>query len=195
MPQKNQRICTARLELTRFTGTDKEVGDMIKNWISDPRIQREYGEPAYNTRKELLALLERYKADPYRWAIYEKKSNECIGQIAFCKVWNDVRTVEIEYCIGTEFQGNGFAGEALSAIIDYSFFQTDFRRLEAYHRAENSRSGKVLTKSSMHLTDMIERFRREGIRPETEVCYCITADEWELMDHYEKEVQIIHNRR
>ena len=89
------------------------------------------------------------------------------------------KAAEIEYCIGADYQGNGYAGEALSAIIDYAFSQTDFKRLEAYHRAENPRSGKVLEKSCMLQTDMVERFRRAATTEhKNEVCYAITADEW-----------------
>ena len=175
-------IQTIRLLLKSFTGSETEVGQMMKNWISDPCVQREYGEPVYTTEEDIQSLLKRYKTDPYRWAVYEKDSNECIGQIAFCKVWNEVKTAEIEYCIGTGFQGHGYAGEALSSVIEYAFTQTDFKRLEAYHRAENARSGRVLIKSSMHTTDTIERFRRENKRPNNEVCYCITSDEWKMLE-------------
>ena len=176
-------INTKRLKLQLFSGTDTETGQMIKNWISDPLVQKEYGEPVYTTKEELRPLMERYKKDPYRWAVYEKESGECIGQIAFCRIWNDVKTAEIEYCIGTGYQGHGYAGEALSAIIEYGLTQAGFAKLEAYHRTENIRSGKVLLKSSMHTTDTVERFRQEGTKPAGEICYCITADEWNPTEH------------
>ena len=111
--------------------------------------------------------MEKYQSEPYRWAVWEKKSGECIGQIAFCKIWDEIHTAEIEYCIGQSFQGNGYAGEALKAVIDYTFTQTDFERLEAFHRKENPRSGNVLMKSLMHPTDTAERFRRQGILRQT----------------------------
>ena len=57
-------------------------------------------------------------AESYRWAVWEKKSGECIGQIAFCKTWDDIRTAEIEYCIGQRFQGDRYAGEALKDAAD-----------------------------------------------------------------------------
>lgn len=171
-------IKTERLRLEQYSGTDKEIYDMLKNWISDPAVQTEYGEPAYVTFRSVKELVKKYQTEPYRWAVWEMKSGECIGQIAFCKVWDDIHTAEIEYCIGQSFQGNGYAGEALKAVIDYAFTHTDFQRLEAFHRKANSKSGRVLVKSSMHPTDTAERFRRQGIYPENEVCYCIKAPEW-----------------
>ncbi|MDD7516502.1 GNAT family N-acetyltransferase [Ruminococcus flavefaciens] len=169
-------IDTPRLILRRFETDDLET--MHKNWASDPAVQTEYGEPAYATAAEAQKLLEQYisgySSDSfYRWAIIDRTSGENIGQIAFCRVYEELRTAEIEYCIGTAFQGHGYAGEALSAVIENIFRCTDFQRLEAYHRAENTKSGRVLEKSSMHVTNNVERFRQQGLSPEGEVCYCI----------------------
>lgn len=169
-------IDTPRLLLRRFEPQDLET--MHMNWASVSSVQIEYGEPVYKTIDEARGLLEQYisgysSESFYRWAIIEKASGENIGQIAFCRVYEELRTAEIEYCIGTTFQGNGYAGEALSAVIENVFRHTDFLKLEAYHRAENTKSGRVLEKSSMHITDNVERFRREGLEPEGEVCYCI----------------------
>ena len=167
---------TERLICRPFVSEDCE--DMFRNWASDPKIQIEYGEPVYSTVPEVKKLLAKYidgykSPDFYRWAIVEKSSGENIGQIAFCKVYSDCRTAEIEYCIGQRFWGNGYAGEALSGLIDFTFKNTDFLKLEAYHRSENVKSGRVLEKSSMHVTDTVERFVRENTLPEGEVCYCI----------------------
>ena len=58
-------------------------------------------------------------------------------------------------------------------MIDYTFANTDFALLEAYHRAENEKSGRVLAKAAMHRTETVELFRRAGESPEGEVCYRI----------------------
>ena len=169
-------INTPRLLLRRFEAGD--LGDMLRNWAADPAVQTEYGEPVYTTAAEAKELLDKYisgydSKSFYRWAVIERSSGQNIGQIAFCRVYEDIRTAEIEYCIGSAFQGHGYAGEALSAVISEIFGTTDFRRLEAYHRAENQKSGRVLEKSEMKITDNVERFRQQGISPEGEVCYCI----------------------
>ena len=169
-------IDTPRLLLRRFEPDDLET--MHKNWASVPSVQIEYGEPVYKEIEEAKGLLEKYISGYesnsfYRWAVIEKASGENIGQIAFCRVYEELRTAEIEYCIGTAFQGRGYAGEALSAVIENVFKRTDFQKLEAYHRAENTKSGRVLEKSAMHTTDNVERFRQQGLSPEGEICYCI----------------------
>jgi ribosomal-protein-alanine N-acetyltransferase len=169
-------IDTPRLLLRRFEPQDLEF--MHRNWASAPSVQIEYGEPVYETIAEAKGLLDKYisgysSESFYRWAIIERESGVNIGQIAFCRVYEDIRTAEIEYCIGTAFQSKGYAGEALAAVIENVFKHTDFQKLEAYHRAENTKSGRVLEKSAMHITDNVERFRQEGLEAEGEVCYCI----------------------
>lgn len=178
-----QTFETERLICRRFLISDYE--NMYKNWASDPKIQLEYGEPVYSTIPEVKKLLNTYiesyaKSDYYRWAIIEKESGKNIGQIAFCKVYSDCCTAEIEYCIGQQFWGNGYAGEALNALIDYTFRNADFMKLEAYHRIENTKSGRVLEKSLMHITDHVERFIRENTRPVGEICYCIELENYKI---------------
>lgn len=174
-----QTIETQRLILRRFQSAD--AADMLRNWASDPAVQHEYGEPVYETPDAVKGLLQTYLAgyvqpDFYRWAIVERATGQNIGMIAFCKVWADSKTAEIEYCIGADFWGHGFAGEALEAVIEWTFAHTGFDKLEAYHRAANPKSGRVLQKSAMHRTETVERFKRAGESPEGEICYCIERD-------------------
>ncbi len=172
---------TGRLICRRFSLSD--CMDMLENWISDPDIQHEYGEPAYSDESSVMNLLKNYiekyhNPEFYRWAVIEKTSRKNIGQIAFCRVYSDCATAEIEYCIGKKFWGMGYAGEALSGLVDYIFANTEFQRLEAYHRTENFKSGRVLEKSELHRTENVERFSRKNIIPKGEVCYCIRRSEY-----------------
>ncbi len=112
---------TSRLICRPFNMNDCE--DMLRNWIADEDIQSEHGEPVYTTLPQVEKLVGEYvekygNTDFYRWAIIEKNSGECIGQIAFCRVYPDCNTAEIEYCIGKKFWGRGYAGEALQCVID-----------------------------------------------------------------------------
>lgn len=174
-----QEFETDRLICRKFKLSD--YNDVFNNWAANSNIQSEYGEPTYTTIPEVKELLKKYtegyhNTDFYRWAIIEKKSNKNIGQIAFCKVYSDCQTAEIEYCIGEPWWGNGYAGEALSALIDFTFSHTNFIKLEAYHRSENIKSGRVLEKSKMRKTNTIERFIREKVSSCEEICYYIISD-------------------
>ena len=141
-----------RLILRRFMLDDAD--SMLKNWISDKEIQSNYGEPVYESLARVEELLRKWMSsylsnDFYRWAIILKENAENIGQIAFCNVDLGHRYADIEYCISRIYQGKGYATEALSSVIKFTFEKTGFNRLQAFHRGKNTASGKVLLKSKM----------------------------------------------
>ena len=103
-----QTIETERLILRRFQYSDDD--GMLRNWVADEKIQMMYSEPVYSTKEEVKGLLDKYigsyeRDDYYRWAVIEKSSGECIGQIAYFLVDSKNHFAEIEYCIGAEFLG------------------------------------------------------------------------------------------
>ena len=105
MHNGTQAFETDRLICRRFDMTDMQ--DMLDFWASDPGTQLEYGEPVYTDAAAVTGLLEKYisayeQPYTYRWAIVEKESGHNIGQIALCRVYSDIMTAEIEYCIGRQ---------------------------------------------------------------------------------------------
>jgi ribosomal-protein-alanine N-acetyltransferase len=147
-----QTIETERLILRRFVQAD--AADMFNNWINDKEVQSNYGEPVYESIEAVNELLDKWitryeNSDFYRWAIILKENNECIGQIAYCSIDLGCSYADIEYCIGRKYQRKGYASEALSGVIKFTFEQTGLNRLQAFHRGRNISSGKVLQKSLM----------------------------------------------
>jgi len=143
------KIETEGLILRKFEYTDDE--DMLKYWISDPKIQSLYSEPVYSTKEEVKELLDKYigaysKNDYYRWAVILKETNECIGQSAYFFVDNKNHFAEIEYCIGSLFQRKGFATEATKAIIKYGFNKMNLHKIQICHKSINMPSRRVIEK-------------------------------------------------
>ena len=119
-----QEIETERLILRPFCIEDAK--SVLDNWAGDEAVQKMYGEPVYQTVEEVDSLLQEYirgyiTGYTYRWAIIEKESGECIGQIAYFLVDRNNGWGEIEYAIGRAYQGKGYATEAAKAVIDYGF--------------------------------------------------------------------------
>ncbi|MEG0295158.1 MAG: GNAT family protein [Clostridium sp.] len=147
-----QRIETERLILRKFNSTDAD--SVFKNWASDELVQSWYSEPIYETKEKTSELLNTYinsyeKEDYYRWAITLKDTNECIGQIAIFLVDNKNHFCEYEYCIGREFQKNGYATEATKAIIDFSFNKINFNKVQICHKSGNPKSQSVIEKCGL----------------------------------------------
>lgn len=142
-------IETEKLILRRFEYSDNEK--MLKNWIADEKIQSLYSEPVYTTMEEVQKLLDKYigsyeKDDYYRWAIIEKDTDECIGQIAYFLVDSKNRFAEIEYCIGSDFQCKGYATEATKAVIAYGFDKINLHKVQICTKTINAPSKRVIEK-------------------------------------------------
>lgn len=176
-----KKLETQRLILRRFKEND--FNDMFKYWVSDPNIQLMYSEPIYSTIDEVKELLNKYissyeKNSYYRWAIIEKTSKICIGQIAMFFVSDKNHYCEIEYCIGKKFQMKGYASDALKAIIKFSFLDVNFHKIQVYHKEDNIASKRVIEKNG---------FRYEGTLREhifidgkylNRLYYSILKSEW-----------------
>ena len=165
------QIDTNRLLLRRFVPSD--IPAMLKNWVADPDVQKEYGEPVYTTEQTVAELLHTWESQ-YRWAIILKEASENIGHVSFCRLYQDIATAEIEYCIGKAFWGRGITAEAVRAFIDHTFANTSITKIEAFHRRENPNSGRVLQKSGMSVADTVMRFSHLDKAPDNDICYAIT---------------------
>lgn len=144
-----QKLDTSRLILRPFEYSDN--ADMLTYWVSDPSIQSMYSEPIYTTAEEVHGLLEKYiesyaNEDYYRWAIIEKESGICIGQIAIFLVNDKNHFCEIEYCLGSKFHRKGYATEAVNAILYFSFNHVCFHKVQVCHKQGNLASQGVIRK-------------------------------------------------
>ncbi|MBO7135648.1 MAG: GNAT family N-acetyltransferase [Spirochaetaceae bacterium] len=161
-----ETIETERLILRRFSFEDAD--SMMKNWAADDEVQFNYGEPSYKTKDEVNGLLTKYIAGYengcyFRWAIIEKQSKECIGQIAYFLVDGKNHFGEIEYCIGAAYQRRGYATEATKAVIDYGFDKIQFNKVQICVRPSNMSSKKVIEKCGFtHDGTLREYFYRNG---------------------------------
>lgn len=147
-----QTIETERLILRRFEYSD--CGSVFANWASDEEVQKMYSEPVYSTPEAVKGLLDKYisayeKEDCYRWAVIERESGQCIGQIAYFLVDSKNHFAEIEYCIGQQFQCRGFATEAAKAVIDFGFRKMNLHKVQICTKTINAPSKRVIEKCGL----------------------------------------------
>lgn len=76
----------------------------------------------------------------------DKKSGECIGQIAYFLVDSKNHFAEMEYCIGSEFQCKGLATEATKAVISYGFDKIHLHKVQICTKTINLSSKRVIEK-------------------------------------------------
>ena len=144
-----QTLSTERLTLRAFTPQDNK--DVLTYWASDPAVQSLYSEPTYSTIEAVNELLDKYisrykELNYYRWAIIEKESGICIGQIAIFLVDDKNHFCEIEYALGKKFHRKGYATEAVKAILEFSFNKVNFHKMQVCHKEGNVASQGVIKK-------------------------------------------------
>ena len=99
--------------------------------------------------------------DYYQWAIVEKATGQVFGSISIFNAalgaqekkaaWPELDTSggvwETGYCIGQKWWNQGFTTEALKAVVDYWFRNTDSNWLCCCYAKENPASGRVMQKA------------------------------------------------
>lgn len=151
-----QTIRTPRLILRKFRTDDSPA--MYRNWATDEKtikyLSWDTHESENLTRALLSQWIENYKSSEYyNWAMeYE---GEVIGSISIVRQSKDYYSFkEFGYCMGSRWWNMGLMSEAVSALVDHFFRETNTHRLVIRHAVENIGSGKVAEKSG---------FTREGI--------------------------------
>ncbi len=106
-------------------------------------------------------ILERTKLEAYiknvyhfygfgLWGIFLKETNQLIGRCGIeYKTLNQEAVYELGYLIDTDYQGLGYASEAVTATIHYGFQRLDIDRVIAVIDKSNIRSGRFAKKIGM----------------------------------------------
>jgi len=150
------KIETKRLILRPFELSDAE--SMHQNLTSDPDVARfmcyEVCESLEAARKHIDQWMEYFNSLPpgSSWGLFSielKSTGELIGTIDFHENNREARAAEIGCQLGKAWWGNGYATEALRAVIHHCFETVGLNRLWADHDSRNIASGKVLLEAGM----------------------------------------------
>lgn len=156
-----RRIETERLILRRFTIDDAE--GMYNSWATDSECNKFMNRTPHNNIEETKSLIQlwinEYENGSYNWVVELKNTNELIGRICTISVIKKHLTAELGYCYGSKYWGNGYATEALVAVLDYLLNECDVYLVEARHMSGNPASGRVMEKAGMH-KDAVLRDRK-----------------------------------
>lgn len=173
---------TPRLILRPFTMDDAPA--MYKNWASDPEVTKFLTWQPHTSEAATLELLVFWVfqyTDPtvYQWAIELKELGEPVGAISVVGRNEPIDAVEIGYCIGRNWWGQGVTAEALARVIRFFFEEAGCNRVVAVHDLRNPNSGRVMEKCGMKF----EGIHRKGARNNQGLCdvarYAILREDWE----------------
>lgn len=176
-----KRLETERLILRPFVMEDAEA--MYRNWACDPEVTKFLSWPAYksvDTAHTILAdWTQQYKDTTfYQWAIELKELGEPIGSISVVNQDDRVDMVEIGFCIGKPWWGQGIMTEAMKAVMAYLFEQVGVQRIEAGHDPNNPASGAVQRKCGLQYEGTFRRRIRSNQGITDVAWYSALKEEW-----------------
>lgn len=126
------------------------------NTIGIPKIEMQ-------TASMFKPVIEDVSKNPrkiYGWTIRQQNSNEFMGEIGMNIGPKRFKIAEIHYSLLPIFWGNGYATEAVRAILDFGFNTLKLHRIEAGVATENEKSLQLLER-----VGMTQEGRRRKILP------------------------------
>ena len=119
----------------------------LKKWMMDSSIYTFWGKGPGKAEKNPELLFEKPErpVKSFHLGIAEKAGNEVIGDIWVYRIEND-RMAEIALRLSKEKQGRGYGTEALSAMTEFCFENTELQRLWTKADVRNTASARILEK-------------------------------------------------
>ena len=188
-----QEIETERLLLRRLLPED--AGMMYANWASDPEVTRWLRWKPHKSEAETRELLSAWallypNPDYYQWAMVEKATGQVFGTISVFTSSSEEperdswpgfdhsnRIWEVGYCIGKRWWNREFTTEALKAVVDFWFRNTDSNWLACSHALQNPASGRVMQKAGFVYDHDAEYHKFDGT-PVSCKCYALTRERY-----------------
>lgn len=150
---------TRRLKLRWMSEADTEAHYAV---FSDPEVARYWSRGAWTELAEARESIEQTLAnyasgDGLRLGLELRGGGQLIGNVCLFHFVDGSRRCEVGYALARAYWGQGYAAEALDALLGYGFDTLDLNRVEADIDPRNAASGRVLDKLG---------FKREGYMPE-----------------------------
>lgn len=149
---------TPRLTLSALTEADWPFFLALRQ---SPDIMRFMGDIA--TEQEIRTRFEGRMQDG-QLLIIRDRSGQQVGDIGLHISQHNPLEADVGYAIAPSAQGKGYASEALLALRDYAFHQTQATALNAWVLAENQGSVRLLEKLGFTRVQVLEKaFTLNGV--------------------------------
>ena len=170
---------TPRLTLRKLRMRDAED---VYSWSRDPDVARYVLWTAHQNVRETRDYI-RYVRSLYRrglpssWGIELKETGRVIGTMGVMAWIPEYRVAEVGYSLGKKWWRQGYAAEALSALMDLMFDEMRINRVEGQCDVRNPASGRVMEKCGMRREGLLrQRVRNKGEAVDVLLYAAIAAD-------------------
>lgn len=143
------KIRTERLILRPLA--EKDIPNMFRMFANDEVREFLGGHPPRDKHSMLKSVRGRKET---QWAVTLKDTDEYIGEVLLPNIVEGYLG-EVGYLFLREFWGNGYAHEAVSAMIEHCVSTLRLKRLYATIDDKNTRSKKFIEKLGFHLVAIL----------------------------------------
>jgi CubicO group peptidase (beta-lactamase class C family) len=177
-----EAITTERLTIRRFRPEDAAT---FAAYRSDPEVARHQGWETPFTEEQARGFIDGLggahpitPGDWFQFAVVERETDTHVGDLAATVDAEDPTLARVGFTIAPASQRRGYAGEALTALLDYLIVDRGKRRVVADCDARNAASAALLERVGM---------RREAHHLQSawwkgewtdEYVYAVLATEW-----------------
>jgi RimJ/RimL family protein N-acetyltransferase len=147
---------SSRLSLRRLGHADLSAFLAYRN---DPEVAQYQSWESVSEQEAEALFLEQATLQPglpgqwFQFAIELKETARLIGDCALKVSERDARQAEIGFTLSTDHQGQGFALEAVSCMLDFAFIRLGLHRVVAVTDCRNAQAVRLLERLGL---------RREG---------------------------------
>ncbi|WNS76483.1 GNAT family protein [Bacillus sp. DTU_2020_1000418_1_SI_GHA_SEK_038] len=182
--EKNNQIFakTTRLILRRFSLNDTDDFHLYR---SNSEVAKFQSWENYQYHEAESFVNEQSKNNPnqpgtwFQFAIALAETNQLIGDCALHTLLDEPRIVEIGFTLSPGYQGNGYASEAVSALLDYIFKVLGKHKVIAHTDVRNNKSIALLECVGMRREGhFLQNYMSKGQWVD-EYQYSILKSEWE----------------
>ncbi|MBO9129275.1 GNAT family protein [Bacillus sp. 165] len=177
-----ENIETNRLQLRQFHIEDIHS---FFAYRSNPEVAKYQSWENYRYEQAVSFVEDMSKSSPnisgswFQIAVALKESNVLIGDCAIHTLHSEPRIVEIGYTFATEYQGKGYAFEAVNEILYYIFSILNKHKVMAYTDVRNISSINLLEKLGMRREGhLLQNFMSKG-KWVDEYQYALLKSEWD----------------
>jgi len=172
---------TKRLKLIEIT---HQHVDPIYEILSLENVTKFYGTNRFTLQAEASKLIDMFHKNflekrGIRWGIKLKENQRIIGTVGLNALHLKNKRAEIGYELHPSFWRMGYAAEAITEVLKYSFQQMDLYRIGAVVYPENEASIALLTKLGFSNEGLLRGYIHQNEQFHDTYVLSLLQPEWE----------------
>ncbi|EJQ60119.1 GNAT family N-acetyltransferase [Bacillus mycoides] len=174
------KLETERLLLRELTLLDAEA---MFHYFSKESVIRYFGMDSFENIEQAKTTIQTFRkrneeGSVFRWGIEKKGTDQLIGTCGFHLINNHHKRAEIGYELDDTYWGQGYATEALQAMLAYGFETLHFIRIAAVVYIENEASRNLLKKIGFQEEGLLRKYMIQNDVAHDTVVYSLLKEDW-----------------